>query len=118
MVWEYGAAVSAVIVDDNTVALTLTPGDVSGEAVRAEVAPATTDFNVTNLVMTSPSGVKSDLTLKREPGSNTVAGGGTLPPQNKPRQLVLAVPEPAVQAGGQSKPWPRQRCGKDDRDSG
>jgi len=27
MVWEYGAAISAIVVDDNTVALTLTPGE-------------------------------------------------------------------------------------------
>src|SRR5213080_1025449 len=98
MVWEYGAAISAIIIDDNTVALTLTPGDVSGEAVRAEVAPATADFSVTNLVMTSASGVKSDLTLKREPGSNTVTVSGTLPAQSKPRKLVLAVQEPALHA--------------------
>jgi len=98
MVWEYGAAVSAIIIDDNTVALTLTPGDVSGEAVRGEVAPATGDFSVTNLVMTSASGVKSDLTLKREPGSNTVTVSGTLPAQSKPRKLVLAVQEPALHA--------------------
>jgi len=98
MVWEYGAAVSAIIIDDNTVALTLAPGEVSGEAVRAEVAPATTDFNVTNLVMTSASGVKSDLTLKREPGSNAVTVSGTLPAQSKPRKLLLAVQEPALHA--------------------
>jgi D-alanyl-D-alanine carboxypeptidase/D-alanyl-D-alanine-endopeptidase (penicillin-binding protein 4) len=98
MVWEYGAAVSAIIVDDNTVALTLTPGDVSGEAVRAEVAPATVDFSVSNLVMTSASGVKSDLTLKREPGSNAVTVSGTLPAQSKPRKLLLAVQEPALHA--------------------
>ena len=103
MVWEYGAAVSAIIVDDNTVALTLTPGDVSGEAVRAEISPATTDFAVTNLVTTSASGVKSDLTLKREPGSNTVTVSGTLPAQSKPRKLLLAVQEPALHAAAMLK---------------
>src|SRR3989440_6156229 len=30
MVWEYGAAISAIVVDDNTVALTLTPGEQAG----------------------------------------------------------------------------------------
>jgi D-alanyl-D-alanine carboxypeptidase/D-alanyl-D-alanine-endopeptidase (penicillin-binding protein 4) len=98
MVWEYGAAVSAIIINDNTVALTLTPGEVAGEPVRAEVSPATTDFNVTNLVVTSAATVKSDLTLKREPGSNTVTVSGTLPAQSKPRKLVLAVQEPALHA--------------------
>ena len=103
MVWEYGAAVSAIIIDDNTVALTLTPGEVAGEPVRAEVAPATTDFNVTNLVVSSAATVKSDLTLKREPGSNAVTVSGTLPAQSKPRKLVLAVQEPAVHAAAMLK---------------
>jgi D-alanyl-D-alanine carboxypeptidase/D-alanyl-D-alanine-endopeptidase (penicillin-binding protein 4) len=65
MVWEYGAAVSAIVVNDNTVALTLTPGENAGAAVQADVAPATTDFGVTNLVTTSEAGMKPELTLKR-----------------------------------------------------
>jgi len=103
MVWEYGAAVSAIIINDNTVALTLTPSDVPGEPVRAEIAPATPDFIVTNLVTTSAASLKSDLTLKREPGSNTVTVSGTLPAQSKPRKLVLAVQEPAIHAAAMLK---------------
>jgi len=34
MVWEYGAAISAIVVDDNTVALTLTPGEQPGNACK------------------------------------------------------------------------------------
>jgi D-alanyl-D-alanine carboxypeptidase/D-alanyl-D-alanine-endopeptidase (penicillin-binding protein 4) len=98
MVWEYGAAVSAIIIYDNTVALTLTPGEVPGEPVHAEASPATPDFNVTNLVVTSAATVKSDLTLKREPGSNAVTVSGTLAAQSKPRKLLLAVQEPALHA--------------------
>ena len=103
MVWEYGAAVSAIIVDDNTVALTLTPGEDAGAAVQAEVAPATTDFRVNNLVTTSAAGVKPELTLKREPGSNAVTVLGTLPAKSKPRKLVLAVQEPALHAAAMLK---------------
>src|SRR5262245_52437183 len=33
MVWEYGAAISAIVLDDNTVQLTLTPGEKAGERV-------------------------------------------------------------------------------------
>jgi len=39
MVWEYGAAVSAIVVDDNTVALTLTPADTAGGPVQAQLDP-------------------------------------------------------------------------------
>ena len=98
MVWEYGAAISAIVVDDNTVAVTLTPGERSGDPVQASVAPLTPDFTLQNDVATSMSGLKSDLTLTREPGANLVIVRGTLPAKSTPRKLVLAIEEPAQHA--------------------
>src|SRR6266550_2887251 len=98
MVWEYGAAISAIVVDDNTVALTLTPGEQAGNPVQAAVTPATPDFTVENDVTTSTAEMKSDLTLTREPGSNLVVVKGTLPAKSAPRRLVLAIEEPAQHA--------------------
>src|SRR5229473_2534574 len=98
MVWEYGAAVSAIVVADNTVALTLTPGEQAGSPVQVAVAPATPDFSVENEVTTSAAEVKSDLTLTREPGSNLVVVKGSLPAKSAPRKLVLAIEEPAQHA--------------------
>ncbi|GAC1636088.1 MAG: D-alanyl-D-alanine carboxypeptidase/D-alanyl-D-alanine-endopeptidase [Candidatus Acidiferrum sp.] len=98
MVWEYGAAVSALIIDDNTVTVTLTPGESAGAPVQVEIAPVTTDFTVTNLVTTSAASVKSDLTLKRDPGAALVTISGTMPAGSKPRKLILAVEEPALHA--------------------
>jgi D-alanyl-D-alanine carboxypeptidase/D-alanyl-D-alanine-endopeptidase (penicillin-binding protein 4) len=98
MVWEYGAAISAIVVDDNTVALTLTPGDAGGSPVQAAVEPATPDFSVENDVTTSAPEIKSDLRLTREPGSNLVVIRGTLPAKSAPRKLILAIEEPALHA--------------------
>src|SRR5438132_12576035 len=98
MVWEYGAAISAIVLDDNTVALTLTPGEQAGNPVQAAVSPATPDFMVKNDVTTSAADVKSDLTLTREPGSNVVVVKGSLPAKSAPRKLVLAIEEPAQHA--------------------
>jgi D-alanyl-D-alanine carboxypeptidase/D-alanyl-D-alanine-endopeptidase (penicillin-binding protein 4) len=98
MVWEYGAAISAIVVDDNTVALTLTPGERAGDPVLASVAPLTPDFVLENDVTTSMPGLKSDLTLTREPGANLVVVRGTLPAKGTPRKLVLAIEEPAQHA--------------------
>src|SRR5579859_5196656 len=98
MVWEYGAAISAIVVDDNTVTLTLTPGEKTGDPVYAVVAPLTPDFSLENDVTTSAADVKSDLTLTREPGANLVVVRGTLPAKSTPRILVLAVEEPAQHA--------------------
>jgi D-alanyl-D-alanine carboxypeptidase/D-alanyl-D-alanine-endopeptidase (penicillin-binding protein 4) len=98
MVWEYGAAISAIVVDDNTVTLTLTPGMLAGDAVQASIAPTTPDFTVQNAVITSAPEVKSDLALTREPGSHVVAVRGTLPAKSTPHKLVLAMNEPAEHA--------------------
>jgi serine-type D-Ala-D-Ala carboxypeptidase/endopeptidase (penicillin-binding protein 4) len=98
MVWEYGAAVSAIAVDDNTVALTLTAGDSAGTPVQAVVAPTTPDFIVQNNVVTSAAETKSDLTLTREPNSRVVVIRGTMPAHSAPRKLVLALHDPAEHA--------------------
>jgi serine-type D-Ala-D-Ala carboxypeptidase/endopeptidase (penicillin-binding protein 4) len=98
MVWEYGAAISAIVVDDNTTTLTLTAGQSAGGPVEAVVAPATPDFIVQNDVVTSAAETKSDLTLTREPNSNIVVIRGTMPARSAPRKLVLAIHDPAEHA--------------------
>ena len=103
MVWEYGAAISAIVVDDNTVQLTLTPGEKAGDRVDAIVSPSAPEFTVDNQTITSAAGVKADLTLKREPGSNLVTVLGTLPAKSNPRKLTLAIQEPALHAAAMLK---------------
>jgi D-alanyl-D-alanine carboxypeptidase/D-alanyl-D-alanine-endopeptidase (penicillin-binding protein 4) len=103
MVWEYGAAISSIVLDDNTVQLTLTPGEKAGDKVEAVVAPSAPEFTVENQVITSATGVKPDLTLKREPGSNLVKVLGTLPAKSNPRKLTLAIQEPALHAAAMLK---------------
>ena len=98
MVWQYGAAVSAIVVDDNTVTMTLTPGEQAGAPVQAVVTPGTPDFVVQNSVVTSAAEIKPDLTLAREPASNVVVVRGTLPARSTPRKLILAIHEPAEHA--------------------
>jgi len=98
MVWEYGAAISAIVVDDNTVTLTLTPGEKAGDAVQAMMEPAEQEFVVQNEVTTVAAKEKPDLRLTREPGASTVLVSGTLPAKSSPHKLVLAIQEPAEHA--------------------
>ena len=98
MVWEYGAAISAIVVEDNTVTLALLSGERAGDPVQAVLAPATPDFTVVNLATTSSAELKSDLTLTREPGVNLVTIKGTMPAKSAPRTLILAIQEPALHA--------------------
>jgi D-alanyl-D-alanine carboxypeptidase/D-alanyl-D-alanine-endopeptidase (penicillin-binding protein 4) len=98
MVWEYGAAISAIVVDDNTVTLTLTPAEKTGGPVTAVVEPATREFVVKNEVITIGAKEKPDLRLTREPGGDKVTVSGVMPAGSAPRKLVLAIQEPALHA--------------------
>jgi serine-type D-Ala-D-Ala carboxypeptidase/endopeptidase (penicillin-binding protein 4) len=109
MVWEYGAAISALVVNDNTATVTLTPGQLAGDAVQVVVSPRTQDFLVNNQVSTSAVNVKADLTLTREPGAHLVVVRGTLPEKSAPRKLVLAIEEPALHAATLLKALLEQR---------
>ena len=98
MVWEYGAAISAIVVDDNTVTLTLTPGEKAGSPVMGAVEPPTREFIVKNEVTAIGAKEKPDLRLTREPGGDTVVVSGVMPAGSAPRKLVLAIQEPALHA--------------------
>jgi serine-type D-Ala-D-Ala carboxypeptidase/endopeptidase (penicillin-binding protein 4) len=98
MVWEYGAAISAIVVDDNTVTLTLTAGEKLGDSVQAVMVPPEQEFVVKNEVITLGAKEKPDLRLTREPGADTVVVGGVLPAKSEPHKLVLAIQEPAQHA--------------------
>jgi serine-type D-Ala-D-Ala carboxypeptidase/endopeptidase (penicillin-binding protein 4) len=98
MVWEYGAAISAIVVDDNTVKMTLTPAEKAGGAVTAVVEPPTREFVVRNEVTTIGAKEKPDLRLTREPGGDTVVVRGVMPADSAPRKMALAIQEPALHA--------------------
>jgi len=98
MVWEYGAAISAIVVDDNTVTLTLTPGEKAGELAQFVVEPASSEFIVKSEVTTVGAKEKGELRLTREPGSSVVMLTGGLPVKGAPHKLVLAIQEPAQHA--------------------
>ncbi len=98
MVWEYGAAISAIVVQDNTVTLTLTPGEKSGDPVAMTISPSTLEFAVMTEVTTIGTKEKEDLRLTRDPGGDIVRVTGTLPAKSAPRKLVLGIQEPALQA--------------------
>ena len=98
MVWQYGAPVSAIAVNDNTTTLTLTAGAGAGDPVAASIEPWTEDFVVQNGVVTSAAAIKSDIVLTREPGARLVVVRGTIPAGSAPRKLVVAIEKPAEQA--------------------
>ena len=98
MLWSYGAAVSAVAVNDNTFALELRPGEREGDAAKFTVEPASDFYTIENSVHTGAHGSEEKLAVAREPGSRTIRVSGTMPAGAQTRRLTIAIEEPAEYA--------------------
>ncbi len=98
MLWSYGAAVSAVAVNDNTFALELRPGEREGDAAKFTVEAASDFYTIENSVHTSAHGSEEKLAVAREPGSRTIRVSGTMPAGAQTRRLTIAIEEPAEYA--------------------
>jgi serine-type D-Ala-D-Ala carboxypeptidase/endopeptidase (penicillin-binding protein 4) len=93
--WEYGAPVSALSVNDNTVYLDLTPGAAPGDPVTAAWNPPAPYYALENTAITGPPAPKPQIGVDRQPGSKTVRLYGTLPITSKGMHLALAIEDPA-----------------------
>jgi len=98
MLWSYGAAVSAIAVNDNTFTLELRPGSLAGDPATYAVDPASDFYTIENLIVTGPHGSEEKLAASREPGSRLVRVSGAMPAGAPPRRLTIAIEEPAEYA--------------------
>jgi D-alanyl-D-alanine carboxypeptidase/D-alanyl-D-alanine-endopeptidase (penicillin-binding protein 4) len=98
MLWSYGAAVSAIAVNDNTFTLDLGPGGLAGDPATYTIDPASDFYTIENLIVTGPHGSEEKLAASREPGSRLVRVSGTMPAGAPLRRLTIAIEEPAEYA--------------------
>jgi serine-type D-Ala-D-Ala carboxypeptidase/endopeptidase (penicillin-binding protein 4) len=98
MLWSYGAAVSAIAVNDNAFTLDLRPGALAGDPATYVLDPASDFYTIGNLIRTGPRGSEEKLIAARDPGSRLIRVSGTMPAGGPPRRLTIAVEEPAEYA--------------------
>jgi D-alanyl-D-alanine carboxypeptidase/D-alanyl-D-alanine-endopeptidase (penicillin-binding protein 4) len=89
--WEYGAPVSALTINDNAFVLNLYPGD----PARISIDPPLEFYQIDNLV---ESGSPKKIKIGREPGSRQLRIWGTLPPKDPGLSELLAIHDPALYA--------------------
>jgi len=97
-VWSYGAAVSAIAVNDNALTLDVRPDETVGAPLRVSLEPSPTIYKVRDEATTTAAGIVEQLRLARDPESRTFVLSGTLPRDAPRRQLLVAVQEPAENA--------------------
>lgn len=91
--WSYGAAVSALSFNDNSVDLTLSPDPSSPGNTTSAWKPAIDYFTLDDRMTIAPAGVRPQPGIRRDPGSMLVRAWGTEPPAGL--RVELAVEDPA-----------------------
>jgi D-alanyl-D-alanine carboxypeptidase/D-alanyl-D-alanine-endopeptidase (penicillin-binding protein 4) len=94
-IWYYGAPVSALVVNDASITLKLTPGSRPGEPVGVELVPPTDLFVIHNRVETVASGPR-DIKIDRLPNSRELHVWGTLPVGDRALTQALSADDPAL----------------------
>jgi D-alanyl-D-alanine carboxypeptidase/D-alanyl-D-alanine-endopeptidase (penicillin-binding protein 4) len=96
LLWDYGAGVSALTVNDNVVFLTILPGAVVGDKARMQFDPDFPYYEVNNLVTTTAaaSGPRK-ISIDRQPGSRILTIWGTVPMDDSGHNDALAIEDPA-----------------------
>jgi serine-type D-Ala-D-Ala carboxypeptidase/endopeptidase (penicillin-binding protein 4) len=96
---DSGTGISALSLDDNEVALTVTPTALGG-APTTVVAPY---FTVDNRAMTLASGGVTALNTDRAPNGTVIVLTGTIAADAKPQKLTLGIDDPADYAAWRFK---------------
>jgi serine-type D-Ala-D-Ala carboxypeptidase/endopeptidase (penicillin-binding protein 4) len=98
ILWSYGAAVSAIAVNDNTFTLNVRPGAGEGDPANCDLGLAADFYTVDNSAVTSARGNEEKLAVGRDPGSRVIRLSGTIPLDAQTRRLTIAVEDPAEYA--------------------
>ncbi len=96
LVWEWGAPVSALTVNDNVVYVSIMPADHPGDRAFVTVTPYADYYRIDNRVMTTPPGTgPRRIYINREPGSNLLTLWGNMPADDNGANEALAIEDPA-----------------------
>ena len=96
LVWEWGAPVSALTVNDNVMFVNVLPADHPGERAFLNVSPFPEYYHIENRVLTTPQGTgPRRIYINREPGSNQLTIWGNIPLDDPGAGEGLAIEDPA-----------------------
>jgi serine-type D-Ala-D-Ala carboxypeptidase/endopeptidase (penicillin-binding protein 4) len=98
--WYYGAEISALTVNDNSLDLFVRPGATVGAQAIVTTGPVTPLVTIVNRATTSPQGTRRDIRVVRPLGTNTIEITGSVPlgldMTDKGLIGSIAVPNPAL----------------------
>jgi len=96
LVFEWGAPVSALTINDNVMFVSILPGSNPGDKAFINVNPFPEYYAIDNRVLTSPAGTgPRRIYINREPGSRSLTIWGNIPLDDTGASQSLAIEDPA-----------------------
>ncbi|HUS19437.1 MAG TPA: D-alanyl-D-alanine carboxypeptidase/D-alanyl-D-alanine-endopeptidase [Terriglobales bacterium] len=96
LMWEYGAPVSALTVNDNVVFLNVLPGSSVGDKAFLRMDPDSTFYELDNRITTTAAGNgPRKISIDRQPGARTITLWGSIPLDDTGDGEALAIEDPA-----------------------
>ncbi len=95
MPWDYGAAVSALCLNDNTQTISVRPGKAAGDPAVISLSPPVEYYTLRNTFRTA-AGLPGRLNIRRKPASRILEISGTASPKAGPLSELLGIDEPAA----------------------
>ena len=95
LVWSYGAEVSALSFNDNSVGLKLSPGEQPTDPAILDLVPPSRYYRVLSSVTTAPPGATTELRLTRDAGTSVIRLSGAIAIGDAPWQGWAALEDPA-----------------------
>ncbi len=97
LVWEWGAPVSALTINDNVMFVNIMPADHIGEKAFVSIDPFADYYRVDNRIITTPPGTgPRRVYINREPGSNQLTLWGNIAMDDPGAGEALAIDDPAT----------------------
>jgi len=96
--YDYGAAVSALTINDNVLTVSVRAGQREGDPAAITVNPPVEYYTIDNRVCTGPPGTAGRIHSHRAPGSYEVELWGTLPAGDHGEEIALGIEDPAEYA--------------------
>ena len=97
-VYEYGAPVSALAINDNTLFVNIRAAAVAGDPAAITLNPPLEYYTIDNRIQTVAPGGERRIHYSREPGSMTLELWGAIPAGARGEDLQLAIADPAQYA--------------------
>lgn len=96
LLWGYGAAISALCVNDNSILLHVRPGPAVGAPAQITLTPWAGIYTVSNYIRTSRAGSQPNINIVRPVDSNHLVLWGSIALNGKGDWEALGVQKPAL----------------------